>query len=59
MTSTGQIHTYLATPTHGIARSETTSKGVISPKILSEDARNAIEQQLRLGRFVVGLMGPQ
>ena len=59
MTSTGQIHTYLATPTHGIARSETTSKGVISPKILSEDARNAIQQQLRLGRFVVGLMGPQ
>jgi len=59
MTSTGEIHTYLATPTRGIATTENTSQGVISPRILSDDARNVLQQQLRFGRFVVGLMGPQ
>ena len=32
LTSTGEIHTYLATPTHRDATSESTSQGVISPE---------------------------
>jgi len=59
MTSAGQIHTYLATPTRGIATSENTSQGVISRRILSDDARKLLQQQLRLGRFGVGFMGSQ
>ncbi len=59
MTGTGEIHTYLATPTHGVATSESTSQGVISRRILSDDARKLLQQQLRSGRFGVGLMGPQ
>jgi probable HAF family extracellular repeat protein len=59
ITSTGQIHTYLATPTRGVATSENTPQGVISRRILSDDARKLLQQQLRLGRFGVALMGPQ
>jgi len=50
LTSTGEIHTYLATPTHGVAASESTSQGVISPRVLSDDARKLLQQQLRFGR---------
>jgi probable HAF family extracellular repeat protein len=59
MTSAGQIHTYLATPTHNVVISEVTSQSMISPRSLSDDARKLLQQQLRFGRFGVGLMGPQ
>ncbi len=59
MTSTGEIHTYLATPIHGLATSESTSQGVISPRLLSDDARKLLTQQLRFGRSGVGLIGPR
>jgi probable HAF family extracellular repeat protein len=59
LTSTGETHTYLARPTHSVATSESTSQGVISPRVLSDDARNLLKQQLRFGRFGVGHMGPQ
>ena len=42
MTSTGEIHTYLATPIHGLATSESTSQGVISPRLLSDDAPSCL-----------------
>jgi probable HAF family extracellular repeat protein len=51
LTSTGEIHTYLATPTHGVATSESTSQDVMSRRILSDDARNLLQQQLRFGRY--------
>jgi probable HAF family extracellular repeat protein len=50
LTSTGEIHTYLATPTRGVGASESTSQGVISRRILSDDARKHLQQQLRFGR---------
>jgi len=60
LTSTGEIHTYLASPTHSVANSESTSQGVISPRVLSDDARKLLQQQLRFvrsgARFI---MGPQ
>ena len=59
LTSTGETHTYLATPTQGVATSESTSQGVISPRVLSDDARKLLQQQLRFGRFGARLMGPQ
>jgi len=59
MTSTGEIHTYLATPIRGIATGESALQGVVSPRTLSDDARKLLQQQLRLSRFGVGLMGPQ
>ena len=58
-TSTGEIHTYLATPTRSAATSESRSQGVISPMVLSEDARKLLQQQLRFGRVGVPLMGPR
>jgi hypothetical protein len=30
LTSTGETHTYLASPTHGVTPSESTSQGVIT-----------------------------
>jgi probable HAF family extracellular repeat protein len=57
MTSNGQIHTYLATPTHGVAASESASQSVISRRILSDDARKLLQQQLRFGRSGVELLG--
>ena len=59
LTSTGEIHTYLATPTRGVAASESTSQGVVARRILSDDARKQLQQQLRFGRTGVGFMGPQ
>ena len=58
LTSTGEIHTYLATPTHG-ATSESTSPAVVARRILSDDARKQLQQQLRFGRTGVGPMGRQ
>jgi len=59
MTSTGEIHSYLATPTHGVATSDGTAQGVISRRALSDDARKLLQQQLRFGRFGVPFMGKQ
>ena len=50
LTSTGEIHTYLASPTDGVATSESASQGVISPRVLSDNARKLLQQQLRFGR---------
>jgi hypothetical protein len=50
------MHTYLASPTHGVATSESTSQGVISPRVLSDDARKLLQQQLRFGRSGAGFM---
>ena len=50
LTSTGETHTYLASPTYGLATSESTSQGVISPRVLSDDASKLLQQQLRFGR---------
>jgi probable HAF family extracellular repeat protein len=58
MTSTGEIHTYLATPTHRVATSESTSQDVMNRKILNDDARKLLHQHLRFGRYGVGLMAP-
>jgi probable HAF family extracellular repeat protein len=57
MTSTGHIHTYLATPIHRVATSESTSQGGISPRVLSDDARKLLQQQLRFGRLGAGFHG--
>src|ERR1022692_2110780 len=59
LTSAGEIHTYLATPTDGVATSERTSQGVISPRILSDDSRKLLQQQLRFGRSGARFMRPQ
>jgi len=59
LTSTGEIHTYLATPAHGDANGASSSQGVISRRVLSDDARKMLQQQLRFGRFGTQLMGPQ
>jgi probable HAF family extracellular repeat protein len=56
LTSTGEIHTYLATPAQGVATGESTSQGVISRRVLSADARKLLQQQLRFGRFGAGFM---
>jgi len=56
LTSSGEIHTYLATPSHGVANSESTSQG-FSPGILSDDARKLLQQQLRFGRSEDWFMG--
>ena len=59
LTSTGEIHTYLAIPTHDGATSESSSQGVISPRILRDDARKLLQQQLRFGRSGARSMGLQ
>jgi probable HAF family extracellular repeat protein len=59
LTSSGDIHTYLASPTHDVAASESTSQGVVSRRVLSDDARKLLQQQLRFGRFGIGHIGPQ
>ena len=59
LTSTGEIHTYLATPTQGVANSESTSQGAISRRILSDDARKQLQQQLRSARSGAWFMGRQ
>jgi probable HAF family extracellular repeat protein len=55
MTSTGEIHTYLATPTQGVATSESNLSSVITPRNLSDDARRLLQQQLRFSRTGAGL----
>ena len=57
LTSTGEIHTYLATPTRGVATSKSTSQGVIVRRILTDDTRNLLQQELRFGRFGARGMG--
>ena len=57
LTSAGEIHTYLATPTRAVAASESTSQGVISRRILSDNARKLLQQQLRFGRSGTRFMG--
>jgi hypothetical protein len=47
VTSTGKIHTYLATPTPVFGTSESSSRGEISRRILSDDVRKLLQQQLR------------
>jgi probable HAF family extracellular repeat protein len=59
LTRKGEIHTYLAIPTEGVATSENTSPGVIRQRILSDDARQLLQQQLRFGRSGARLMRPQ
>ena len=59
VTKTGEPHAYLATPARGAATSENTSQGVISPMVLTEDARKLLQQQPALGRLGVRLMGPR
>ncbi len=59
LTSTGEIHTYLASPTHGVAGGESTSQGVISRRILSDDALKQLRQQLRFARSGARFMGLQ
>jgi probable HAF family extracellular repeat protein len=56
LTSTGETHTYLATPTHGGASSGNNSQGMISPSVLSDDVLRLLQQQLRFGRFGAGFM---
>jgi len=56
MTSTGEIHTYLASPTFGVGASDSSSQGVISPRVLSDDASKLLQQQLRFGRSGAQLM---
>jgi probable HAF family extracellular repeat protein len=50
LTSTGEIHTYLATPSQGVASADSTSQGAISRRILSDDARKQLQQELRFAR---------
>jgi probable HAF family extracellular repeat protein len=57
LTSTGEIHTYLATPTHHVATSESSSQDVMSRRILSDDARKLLQQQLRRGQSGARFMG--
>ena len=59
LTSAGEIHTYLATPKHDAEIGEAASHGVVSRRILSDDARKQLQQQLRFGRTGVGPMGRQ
>jgi len=59
LTSGGEIHTYLATPTHASAISESTSQGVVARRVLSDDARKLLQQQLRFGRTGAQSLSPQ
>lgn len=51
LTSAGEIHTYLATPKHDVEIGETTSQGVVSRRVLSDDARKLLS---RLGARIMG-----
>ncbi len=51
LTSTGEIHTYLATPKHDVEIGETTSQGVVSRRVPSDDARKLLS---RLGARIMG-----
>jgi probable HAF family extracellular repeat protein len=56
LTGAGEIHTYLATPTQGVASGESTSQGTIS-RSLSDGARKQLQEQLRSSRSVARFMG--
>jgi probable HAF family extracellular repeat protein len=53
LTSTGEIHTYLATPKHDVEIGDATLQGVVSRRALSDDARKL------LSRLGARIMGPQ
>ena len=53
LTSTGEIHTYLATPKNDVEIGGTISQGVVSRRVLSDDARKL------LSRLGARIMGPQ
>jgi hypothetical protein len=55
--SAGEIHTYWASPRRGVATGDITSQGAIGPKILSDDARKLLQQQLRFGRSGAAFLG--
>ena len=59
VTATGEIHTYLATPTQSVATSESNSQGVTSRRILSDHARKVLQKQLRFGRSGAWFTGLQ
>jgi probable HAF family extracellular repeat protein len=59
LTRTGEIHTYLATPTHGVGTSENLSPGVMSQRIPSDDARKLLQAQPGLSRSGARLISPQ
>ena len=59
LTSTGEIHSYLATPNPNVAAGETTAQGMVSRRVLSDGARRLFQQQLRFGRTGARFMGPQ
>jgi probable HAF family extracellular repeat protein len=59
LTSTGEVHTYLASPAHAVANSENASQDVISRRVLSDDARKLLQEQLRFARSGARLTGPQ
>src|SRR5208283_271972 len=56
MNSTGEIYSYLASPTYGVGASDNSSQGMISPRVLSDDARKLLQQQLRFGPSGVRFM---
>jgi hypothetical protein len=49
LTSTFEVHAFLATPSSGLAASESFSpaaEGVTGPVVLSEEARKLVQQRL-------------
>ena len=65
LTSTGEIHTYLATPRHRDDGSESAAaagqagSSESARVALSDDVRQRLQQRLRFGRSGARLMGPQ
>ena len=62
MTSAGDVHAYLATPTSGEDTGEIVTSAVprrTGPKDLPEDVRKMLLQRLRSGRLGVRPMGPR
>lgn len=64
LTSTGEIHTYLATPKprdggESAALATQTRNSQSASVVLPENVREHLRQQLRFGRFGVALMGRQ
>jgi probable HAF family extracellular repeat protein len=65
LTSTGETHTYLATPTHGEGGSESAAaagqagSSESARVALHDDVRQRLQQRLRFGRLGARLMGPQ
>lgn len=62
VTSTGDVHSFLATPSNNAFTSESFSseaQDVTGRMVLSEDARKLLQQRLPFGRFGVRLTGPR